>query len=232
MPKAATAARAFARPRGASERSELGASEIMAERRGQSPNPEPYWPDRSRCSREHESVQQTMAESEGPCSNSKLKAATAARAFARPRGAVEQSETGASEIMAERQGFEPWVRKAHNGFRDRPVRPLRHLSAGGMDLPCRVEARCIQRVAGAFKAALHRPRIPVPAYRFPAYRLIDFARAIRITPLSRMRGVERYTAPRRDPRPRGQHMSMPKTVTRDLSGSRQTAPKDADEKRA
>ena len=31
--------------------------------------------------------------------------------------------------MAERQGFEPWVRKAHNGFRDRPVRPLRHLSA-------------------------------------------------------------------------------------------------------
>ena len=30
--------------------------------------------------------------------------------------------------MAEREGFEPSVRKAHNGFRDRPVRPLRHLS--------------------------------------------------------------------------------------------------------
>ena len=32
--------------------------------------------------------------------------------------------------MAERVGFEPTVaRKGHNGFRDRPVRPLRHLSA-------------------------------------------------------------------------------------------------------
>ena len=31
--------------------------------------------------------------------------------------------------MAERVGFEPTVRVAHNGFRDRPVRPLRHLSA-------------------------------------------------------------------------------------------------------
>ncbi len=31
--------------------------------------------------------------------------------------------------LAERQGFEPWVpRKGHNGFRDRPDRPLRHLS--------------------------------------------------------------------------------------------------------
>ena len=30
--------------------------------------------------------------------------------------------------MAERQGFEPWVLKEHNGFRNRPVRPLRHLS--------------------------------------------------------------------------------------------------------
>ena len=32
--------------------------------------------------------------------------------------------------MAEREGFEPSVpSKGHNGFRDRPVRPLRHLSA-------------------------------------------------------------------------------------------------------
>ena len=32
--------------------------------------------------------------------------------------------------LAEREGFEPSVpRKRDNGFRDRPVRPLRHLSA-------------------------------------------------------------------------------------------------------
>lgn len=31
--------------------------------------------------------------------------------------------------FAERQGFEPWVPKRHNGFRDRPDRPLRHLSS-------------------------------------------------------------------------------------------------------
>jgi hypothetical protein len=31
--------------------------------------------------------------------------------------------------VAEREGFEPSVpRKRDNGFRDRPVRPLRHLS--------------------------------------------------------------------------------------------------------
>ncbi len=31
--------------------------------------------------------------------------------------------------MAERQGFEPWDGKAINGFRDRPIQPLWHLSA-------------------------------------------------------------------------------------------------------
>ena len=32
-------------------------------------------------------------------------------------------------VLAEREGFEPSVpRKEDNGFRDRPVRPLRHLS--------------------------------------------------------------------------------------------------------
>ena len=31
----------------------------------------------------------------------------------------------------ERQGFEPWVAKGNNGFRDRPVQPLRHLSDNG-----------------------------------------------------------------------------------------------------
>ncbi len=34
--------------------------------------------------------------------------------------------------MAEGVGFEPTVRKAHNGFRDRPVRPLRHPSTGSL----------------------------------------------------------------------------------------------------
>ncbi len=31
---------------------------------------------------------------------------------------------------AERVGFEPTVGKTHNGFRDRPIRPLWHLSNG------------------------------------------------------------------------------------------------------
>ena len=35
--------------------------------------------------------------------------------------------------VAEGVGFEPTVRIAYNGFRDRPVRPLRHPSAGGAD---------------------------------------------------------------------------------------------------
>ena len=34
----------------------------------------------------------------------------------------------ALSIVAERKGFEPLERKAFNGFRDRPDRPLRHLS--------------------------------------------------------------------------------------------------------
>jgi hypothetical protein len=37
--------------------------------------------------------------------------------------------------VAEREGFEPSVpRKRDNGFRDRPVRPLRHLSAIAMSV--------------------------------------------------------------------------------------------------
>ena len=35
------------------------------------------------------------------------------------------------DLLAEGVGFEPTVRIAHNGFRDRPDRPLRHPSAGG-----------------------------------------------------------------------------------------------------
>ena len=43
--------------------------------------------------------------------------------------------------MAEKQGFEPWVPIGYNGFRDRPNRPLWHLSAGrgligGADADC------------------------------------------------------------------------------------------------
>lgn len=53
------------------------------------------------------SLVQQLAEYSGYTSNSEPMAATAARAFARPRGAIERSEIGASEIMAERMGFEP-----------------------------------------------------------------------------------------------------------------------------
>jgi hypothetical protein len=39
-------------------------------------------------------------------------------------------------LLAEREGFEPSVpRKRDNGFRDRPVRPLRHLSRPVMSIP-------------------------------------------------------------------------------------------------
>jgi hypothetical protein len=37
--------------------------------------------------------------------------------------------TEAIEKLAERVGFEPTVPKGDNGFRDRPIRPLSHLSA-------------------------------------------------------------------------------------------------------
>ena len=36
---------------------------------------------------------------------------------------------GATSALAERVGFEPTVRMTYNGFRDRPDRPLRHLSS-------------------------------------------------------------------------------------------------------
>ena len=32
-------------------------------------------------------------------------------------------------LKTERQGFEPWVPKEHNDFRDRPIQPLWHLSS-------------------------------------------------------------------------------------------------------
>ena len=52
-----------------------------------------------------------------------------------PSGVLQGAETlerqgSCGIMMAEREGFEPSVpRKRDNGFRDRPVRPLRHLSA-------------------------------------------------------------------------------------------------------
>src|SRR5207244_11897908 len=40
-----------------------------------------------------------------------------------------RSTSGRLALQAEGEGFEPSVdRKAHNGFRDRPVQPLRHPS--------------------------------------------------------------------------------------------------------
>jgi hypothetical protein len=42
---------------------------------------------------------------------------------------VNRRRAGRLVGLAEREGFEPSVpRKRDNGFRDRPVRPLRHLS--------------------------------------------------------------------------------------------------------
>jgi hypothetical protein len=55
-------------------------------------------------------------------------------ARARDRSCAEDKKFGVSSTpnfiyQAERVGFEPTVaRKDHNGFRDRPVQPLRHLS--------------------------------------------------------------------------------------------------------
>jgi hypothetical protein len=44
-------------------------------------------------------------------------------------GLLRRAEMVGNERLAEREGFEPSVpRKRDNGFRDRPVRPLRHLS--------------------------------------------------------------------------------------------------------
>ena len=67
---------------------------------------------------------------------------------------------GSLQVMAEREGFEPSVpSKGHNGFRDRPDRPLRHLSAR---LHCReAEARSRQVEKAAepnLSAALPQPR--------------------------------------------------------------------------
>jgi hypothetical protein len=40
----------------------------------------------------------------------------------------DTSKTSGSRRVAEGVGFEPTVRKAYNGFRDRPIRPLWHPS--------------------------------------------------------------------------------------------------------
>ena len=51
--------------------------------------------------------------------------------------------------LAEREGFEPSVpSKGHNGFRDRPVRPLRHLSPGRAPI-AQAAGRCNRRAVAA-----------------------------------------------------------------------------------
>ena len=47
------------------------------------------------------------------------------KSYWRKKGAAEFLR----QRLAERQGFEPWKPKGFNGFRDRPDRPLRHLSS-------------------------------------------------------------------------------------------------------
>ena len=60
----------------------------------------------------------------GHCANRHKQISTAASYFCAKRRRSHKS----SFSFAERQGFEPWVPKRHNGFRDRPIRPLWHLS--------------------------------------------------------------------------------------------------------
>jgi acetyltransferase-like isoleucine patch superfamily enzyme len=88
--------------------------------------------------------------------------------------------------VAERGGFEPPVDNAHNGFRDRPVRPLRHLSAGynSEELTGDVALRAVQafdRLALHWFSLRHRPGLelqgPVsPNLRWARLRLGPRAR--------------------------------------------------------
>ena len=75
--------------------------------------------------------------------------------------------------VAERVGFEPTVpRKGHNGFRDRPDRPLRHLSAIADNLEARTSAR-----AGRWKGAEPSagPARPQQASGGPTGKTVDRA---------------------------------------------------------
>ena len=61
------------------------------------------------------------------------------KCFEQAQALAQKNETIKTCILivhstcAEREGFEPTVRKAYNGFRDRPDRPLRHLSSLALD---------------------------------------------------------------------------------------------------
>ena len=108
--KAATAARAFARPRGGVERSETAVSDIMVRVRGETSNgtkaataARAFARPRGGVERSETAVSDIVVQFEGQTSNG-TKAATAARAFARPRGGVERSETAVSEIMVRVRG--------------------------------------------------------------------------------------------------------------------------------
>ena len=54
-------------------------------------------------------------------------------------------------MTAEREGFEPPYTKGVNGFRDRPVQPLRHLSILNLDL--RINYK--QFMSAPYKASNH-----------------------------------------------------------------------------
>ena len=59
--------------------------------------------------------------------------------------------TSTQVTAAEGVGFEPTVPKGHNGFRDRPIRPLSHPSGGG-GYPVRFAAKKASSNAAAREA--------------------------------------------------------------------------------
>ena len=85
-------------------------------------------------------------------------------AQARGVGGAAHPPRPAAAVMAEGVGFEPTVRKAHNGFRDRPVRPLRHPSAAGLAAAPEGRRRPPRRQAGRFDPSGGAPG----AYNRPA----------------------------------------------------------------
>src|SRR5690606_38687269 len=71
-------------------------------------------------------------------------------------GISEGTQIG-NKALAEGEGFEPSKsRKALNGFRDRPVQPLRHPSAGVAAVPR--GGRNLNQAAGRPQAVHARPR--------------------------------------------------------------------------
>jgi hypothetical protein len=80
--------------------------------------------------------------------------------FQRDFGKINDPATGGvHEGLAERGGFEPPVRrKANNGFRDRRIRPLCHLSSIFKPLPIAIGSpRRLSRDAGPFPRFAESP---------------------------------------------------------------------------